>query len=319
MIFASSDDADTYLKISELQKDIEHYEKLSSQANIRTLDLSSLEAKINTELVQYLNSVDSGDYTAAHESAEDFRSSVTSKQIETGAQLDYSEKLASLKNELAALKSQNLSYSSVNSEKAGYFISGTDGYENTLSYDSIDLITSDDIKKAVASSADKTADGGVIGRIVSNFKWYILCVVDTEKTVNLKKGETLYVNFPYSGIEKLPVTLKSIGDRDGAETELVLMCDLMNDKLTDLRIEDIEIITSEYSGYKIKNSAIRTVDGEKGVYVVSGNLLSFKNVHILYAADEYSIVDNPEGESGYIKLYDKVVTKGVELYDNKLV
>ena len=129
----------------------------------------------------------------------------------------------------------------------------------------------------------------------------------------------MYVNFPYSGIEKLPVTLKSIGDRDGAETELVLMCDLMNDKLTDLRIEDIEIIISEYSGYKIKNSAIRTVDGEKGVYVVSGNLLSFKNVHILYAADEYSIVDNPEGESGYIKLYDKVVTKGVELYDNKLV
>ena len=196
MIFASSDDADTYLKISELQKDIEHYEKLSSQANIRTLDLSSLEAKINTELVQYLNSVDSGDYTAAHESAEDFRSSVTSKQIETGAQLDYSEKLASLKNELAALKSQNLSYSSVNSEKAGYFISGTDGYENTLSYDSIDSITSDDIKKAVASSADKTADGGVIGRIVSNFKWYILCVVDTEKTVNLKKGETLYKIVP---------------------------------------------------------------------------------------------------------------------------
>lgn len=319
MIFASSDDADKYLKISELQKDIEHYEKLSSQANIRTLDLSSLEAKINTELVQYLNSVDSGDYTSAHESAEDFRSSVTSKQIETGTQLDYSEKLASLKNELAALKSQNLSYSSVNSEKAGYFISGTDGYENTLSYDSIESITSDDIKKAVSSSSDKTAEGGVIGRIVSNFKWYILCVVDTEKTVNLKKGEILYVNFPYSGIEKLPVTLKSIGDRDGAETELVLMCDLMNDRLTDLRIEDIEIITSEYSGYKIKNSAIRTVDGEKGVYVVSGNLLSFKKVHILYAADEYSIVDNPEGESGYIKLYDKVVTKGVELYDNKLV
>ena len=67
MIFGSSDDADTYLKISELQKDIEHYEKLSSQANIRTLDLSSLEAKINTELVQYLNSVDSGDYTSSEE------------------------------------------------------------------------------------------------------------------------------------------------------------------------------------------------------------------------------------------------------------
>lgn len=319
MIFGSSNDADSYLRITELQKDIEHYEELGSQANIRTLDLTSLETKINTELVQYLNSVDTGDYASAGEYAEDFRSSLTSKQIETGTQLDYSEKLASLKNELATLKAQNLSYSSVTSEKAGYFISGSDGYENTLDYASIDSITADDIKKAVSAAPQNTADGGVIGRIVSNFKWYILCVVDSEKTVNLEKDETLYINFPYAGIEKLPVVLKSIGDRESGETELVFMCDLMNDRLTDLRIEDIEIITSEYSGLKIKNSAIRTVDGEKGVYVVSGNLLSFKKVHILYSTDEFSIVDNPDNESGYIKLYDKVVTKGVELYDNKLV
>ena len=93
----------------------------------------------------------------------------------------------------------------------------------------------------------------------------------------------------------------------------------MDESLADLRIEDIQIVTEEYTGYKIPNSAIRTVDGEKGVYVVRGNLLGFRKIHILYSTDSYSIVDNPDGESGYIKLYDKVVTKGVELYDNKLV
>ena len=93
----------------------------------------------------------------------------------------------------------------------------------------------------------------------------------------------------------------------------------MNENLADFRIEDVQIITKEYTGYKIKNSAIRTVDGVTGVYVVSGNLIGFRKVHIAYNDGEYSIVDNPDGESGFIRLYDEVVTKGVEMYDNKLV
>ena len=93
----------------------------------------------------------------------------------------------------------------------------------------------------------------------------------------------------------------------------------MNDSVSDIRIEDVQIITGEYSGYKISNSAIRTVDGVKGVYVVRGNLLGFRKINVLYSTDTFTIVNNPEGESDYIKLYDKVVTEGVELYDNKLV
>ena len=114
-------------------------------------------------------------------------------------------------------------------------------------------------------------------------------------------------------------TIYKLGDRTGKKTLVIIKCNLMNPSLADFRIEDIQIITKEYTGYKIKNSAIRTVDGETGVYVVSGNLIGFRKVHIAYNDGEYSIVDNPEGESGYIRLYDEVVTKGVELYDNKLI
>ena len=159
----------------------------------------------------------------------------------------------------------------------------------------------------------------VVGRVVSSFNWYVACVVPTEDTVNLTLNSTLYVNFPYEGIEKLPMNLYKIGSRDGKETMLILSSDLMNEQLADMRIEDIQIITEEHTGYKISNSAIRTVNGEKGVYVLRGNLIGFRKIHILYTTDEYTIVNNPQGESDYIKLYDKVVTKGVELYDNKLV
>ncbi len=318
MIFNDSDDANTYLKISELKKDIEHFEALNGQANIQAMDIKTLDSKINNKLTDYLNSVDTLDFSSANENADSLRDSLTSKQIATGNSLDYSKKLASLKNELEKLEKINLSYSEVKSQKAGYYISGSDGYENAVDFDKIDEITADDIKSAVKSSP-QTVDKNVAGRIIENFSWYILCVVDSDKTVSLKLGDTLYVNFPYSGIERLPVEVYKIGERSDGEAMLILKCELMNDSLTDFRIEDIQVIVSEYNGYKIKNSAIRTVDGQTGVYVVSGNLLGFRKVHIVYANDEYSIVNNPEGESGYIRLYDKVVTKGVELYDNKLV
>ena len=93
----------------------------------------------------------------------------------------------------------------------------------------------------------------------------------------------------------------------------------MNENLAGFRIEDIEIITDEYTGFKVPNSAIRTVDGEKGVYIIRGNLMGFRKVHILYSTDKFSLVDNPENSSDFIRLYDNVVTEGVELYDNKLI
>ncbi len=318
IVFNSSDDAASYLKISELEKNIEHYKELSGQANFQTMNVDSLNRKIENELVDFLEYRDTRDYDNAINSADIFRDSVTGKQIATGVTPDFSTELTQLQNELNALKSNDYSYKEVKTDNSGYYINGADGYEKTLLFNNIDKIELSDVKTAL-SAKPASVESDVVGRIVGSFTWYIVCAVPTEETVNLTLNNTLYLNFPYEGIEKLPVTLYKIGERGEKETMLILSCDLMNEQLSDLRIEDVQIITEEFTGYKISNSAIRTVDGEKGVYVVSGNLLGFRKIHILYSTDVFSIVDNPEGESDYIKLYDKVVTKGVELYDNKLL
>lgn len=318
MVFASSDDAVSYLKISELKKSIEHYEELSGQANLQSMNINSLDEKIDNELIDFMENRDSYNYTGAVEYANTFRDSLTGKQIATGEQLDFAEELANLKNELNQLQSAKYSFTEIKSDTPGYYISGSDGYEKLIDFSKIDELTPDLVEKAIKSKPSAVSED-VIGRVVESFKWYIVCSVDTDDTINLTYNKQVYVNFPYEGIEKLPVTLYKIGDRTGDKTLLVLSCDLMNDSLADLRIEEVQIITEEYEGYKIPNSAIRTVDGVKGVYVVRGNLLGFRKVHIVYSTDSYTLVNNPEGDSDYIKLYDKVVTKGVELYDNKLV
>ncbi len=318
IIFNSQNDASSYLKISELEKSIAHYEELSGQANFQAVNMDTLNQKINNELVDFLEYRDSNQLKNSVSCAEIYRDSLTGKQIATGTVLDFSEQLANLKNELSQLQQTKYSYTEIKSDSAGYFINGSDGYENALDFSKIDELDLKTVETALKSKPQAVANN-VIGRVVGSFEWYIVCSVPTEDTVNLTVNDTLYVNVPYEGIEKLPVTLYKVGERGEERTMLILSCNQMNETLADLRLEDIQIITEEYSGYKISNSAIRTVDGVKGVYVVRGNLLGFRKIHIVHSEDNFTIVDNPDGDSDYIKQYDEVVIKGVELYDNKLV
>ncbi len=318
IIFDDEKAASVYLRKSELQKEIDHYNELNGQANLHAVNMDSLDEKISKELASYLEAVDTLDFSSAIQKAEDFRNSVTSKQISTGSTLDYSKKLTELQKEFKKLNNKNYSYNEIRSKESGYYIEGADGYEDTVPFDKIDDITADDIKTAIKSSPEKISKD-VKGRTVSSFDWYICCVVKSEQMVNLKSDQPLYVNFPFAGVEKLPVDIYKIGEKSDKETLLILKCSLMNEILADLRIEDIEIVTDEYNGLKIKSSAVRTVDGQTGVYVQCGNLINFRKIHIVYSGKDYSIVDNPDAESGYIRLYDSVVVKGVEMYDNKLV
>ena len=100
MVFKSSDDAVSYLKISELEKNIAHYEELSGQANFQTMNIESLTDKIDNELIDFLEARDNRHYDVAIERADVFRDSLTGKQIATGSSLDFSKQLATLKNEL---------------------------------------------------------------------------------------------------------------------------------------------------------------------------------------------------------------------------
>ena len=318
IIFNSQDDASAYLKISELRKSAEHYKELSGQANFQSVNIDSLNVKINDELTEFLESRDKNEQIDAVSNAEKLMDTLTGKQIATGTAMDFSKQLAAINSQLSELEKTEYTYTEIKSNSSGYYINGSDGYENTIDFskiDEIDLKTAENAIKAKPQSIPQ----GAIGRVVGSFEWYIVCSVPTDKTVDLTVGKTFYVNIQYKGIERLPVTLYKVGERTEDNTMLILSCNLMNESLADLRCEDIQLITEEYTGYKISNSAIRTVDGVKGVYVVRGNLLGFRKIHIVYSTDKFTIVDNPEGDSGYIRQYDEVVTKGVELYDNKLV
>jgi NADH dehydrogenase/NADH:ubiquinone oxidoreductase subunit G len=155
VVFDSVEDASSFLQVQEIKKEIAHYEYISGQANVQTLNIDSLTKKIDSELTDYLKSVDNGDYKKAISKSALFRDSVIGKQIATGTHLDFNEKLEALKKDLDELQSEKYSYTEIKAEEAGYFISGSDGYEDLIDYNDIDNLTNENVEKALKAKPSK--------------------------------------------------------------------------------------------------------------------------------------------------------------------
>ena len=78
---------------------------------------------------------------------------------------------------------------------------------------------------------------------------------------------------------------------------------------------DLGTTKSQWSKDK-QRGTIRNVTFD-GVYVLSGMQISFVPVEVLYYSDSY-IICKKDNEGG-LKLYDRVVVKGKNLYDGKII
>jgi hypothetical protein len=92
----------------------------------------------------------------------------------------------------------------------------------------------------------------------------------------------------------------------------------MNGELSCIRTQPTEVILSSCSGLRISSAAVRTVDGQKGVYILRGTQLKFVPIKLLYTGNGFIVCEMSE-ESDGLRLYDDVVVGGKDLYDGKVV
>ena len=100
---------------------------------------------------------------------------------------------------------------------------------------------------------------------------------------------------------------------------LILRCNEMNSELASVRTADVTVIKSEHSGIMVKAEAMRIVEGKTGVYVVSGLEAKFVEADIIFSGDDYHICAPNTSDSSKLRLYDKIIVKGRNLYDGKII
>ncbi|MDO5449212.1 MAG: HlyD family efflux transporter periplasmic adaptor subunit, partial [Clostridia bacterium] len=258
--------------------------------------------------------------TLLDDTLNDFRNQVVTKQIATGNNIDFKSRLESLQVKYDNLSKKSTKHTDVVSKSSGYYIGYADGYENVVNFDEISKISIDDIRKALETEP-KEVPSGVIGKVVTEFTWYFLSVLETEKVGSLKVGKTVTVVLPFSAVNTIQAKVYAMNEnKETGEVALVLACDIMNQDVASLRIENAQIVTSSYTGIKVPAASIRVNDdGEKGVFVMSGNIAKFKKINIVYTEDDYILSKAEDGADGYVSLYDNIITGGKDLYDGKVI
>lgn len=322
-VFDSEAAASRYAELNKVEENLARYNRLNQQKGTYAVNLNALGKRISQDVIDLAEMVDSGDLTDMQDQVYDIRDQILARQIATGETVALDNKVTELTSRQKSLSNKADGYDTLVSENSGFFIDSVDGYELATKYDKVSKLTPEDIEKLLKSDPDEVSDK-VIGKVSTNFDWYLLCSLDADTAKTLKKGETVTIDLPYSAVRSVTATVASKSKADKKDNvAVVFKCNRMNSYIASLRKEEGQIILKTYTGLKIPADAVRTsADGKEGVYVLEGNIARFKQLRTVYSEDDYIISSETpqEGETGdYVSLYDAVILGGKDLYDGKIV
>ena len=318
LIFSDPESADNYAKMQELASQIARYQKLASQSDNYIFNIEDLDHYIDVAAVDLVTTIDEKDFANLPEKIYDFRNQAVTRQIATGTNLDFKARLASLQTQYDALVKKDTTHTSIKAADSGYFVEGSDGYEQAVDIKQVKNLTVGQVEKLMKAKPS-APPAGCIGKIITEFNWYLICNIDNDLIGDLKVGKTITVNLPFASINTVTAEVIAINENGKKQAAVILECNLMNSKISSLRMETAELVVGSYTGLKVPSSAVRVdKEGNKGVFVKVGNTAKFRKLEIIYTADEYVLTASGKGEE-YVRMYDDIILKGKDLYDGKAI
>ncbi len=313
----SSESASIILsEIEKVENKIKNVESIMSINNIEASNLDAANSNVSVSLNNLIKSSAFGDFNDVTDLSEALLASVNRRQALLGETADFEAQLTLLNTQLSELKNslQN-PISEITATESGYFLSVTDGYESALDIEDLSNVT----PSFLDNLSKKDSEKNVIGKIVSDYEWYIAAKVTLNQSLNFKEGDSLTLYTSIKSAPRLPVTVKKINISDnGTDAVIIFACSNMNSELASMRSGPVTVVSREYSGLKISKKALRVVDSVRGVYVVSGMQIKFVPVDIIHSTDDYILCEKSDND-GSLRLYDQVVVRGKNLYDGKII
>ncbi len=314
-VFANDEDAGKYVELNRINEEIIRFSNIAEAEKLNIRDMTSYNETTNETFLTLVETIADGNFSEISEYAYSVRDRETSRQVSLGYDVDTSEILSSLRTEASSLSSSEPSY--LIADNTGYYINSTDGYENTLKYSDVLNLTVTDIEKALTAKADETKISES-GKLVNNFNWYVVAVVERNDVDDVVVGDSLTVRFTDSASDDVKMTVAAINSDSDGKVALILKSNSITAGTSQMRIENAEIILKTISGYKIPKTALRTVDGINGVYIKRGNLINFRRITTLYTGDDYVIARTYEAENASYEEEIEEIEAEKRLYKSQL-
>lgn len=333
-VYSSGHGVDLQNDLTRLNEQIEILENSAVDTTRLTTDVSKIDNKIYQDLIEVKRLALSGNLGLAHTYKKQIQTNFNKRRLITASENDYSAKIQTLiqkKNQLTATLQDPLC--TVYAETPGYFSTLLDGYETVFTPEVLNGLTVDGFN-ALITRPKAASDPLAIGKVVTDFEWYILCAVDKAEAADLRAGRSYDLSLFYSASASLDGVLqKKIEQTDTDTVILQFLIEKVPQDFDYTRQQAIKIAKRTYSGLRVPRGALRIIDGQMGVYVLNGNTVKFKKIDVVFSTDsEYlsreftSVYQSTEEykESGknakeYLSRYDQIITEGKDLYVGKIL
>ena len=319
MTFNSAEEAQEYSHYLELQKQLEYYENIEEQTVGQVANVETLDSEIGEKVDEYIRCISRGGTDAAVEKGSEVNDSILRRQMIIGENVDLVSIIQNLRQQAQEFSvSKPAGY--ITTDTSGVFSGYTDGLENAIDYEKAEEMSLKDVKKALRDFDSASSGDGYLGKLVTSYKWYFMCVVSSDEVMDLEDGDRVQVALKDSDDTVISMQIVSgaqpeVGQK---ETALILKSSAMDSKLASIRKENIEIRINSKEGIKVPASALHVEDGKKGVYALISSQIRFREAEVIYSDDDYVLLAfDPDNSSG-IRLYDKIITQGKGLSDGRV-
>lgn len=292
-------------------------------------DTSVIDARIWQLYYLMQEHLDRGDIEYVMHKKDEYLTLLNKRRVVTQTVVNYDSQIEELRQERNALTASLTNVSEVlRAPEPGYFYSTVDGCETIFTPGVLESLSVDSFERLIEteplSPDEKTSKGYPVGKLVTDYVWSIACEADGEQLRQFSQSDSYQIRFPYNGDAVLSMTLKRVlPDRENERAVLVFETNVMPENFNYLRMQAVQVVRSEYKGYRVPLSAVRVVNGVQGVYIRVGNYIRFRKIKTVFETDGVLLVapydSERENAAEYLSEGDLIITKGKNLYDGKAI
>lgn len=325
-IYQSNGTEDTETHISSIETQMAILQNSTPSGDAALSDSSSIDADIEALYYTMQTKLEEGDLDYIYRRKDEFLTLLNKRAMIIDPGNSYADLISQLQSEKDSLTSSfgGVAETVYNADAGGYFYSDVDGYESIFTVSAVESFNLEDYYSIIERSPD-AAVSGAVAKVATSYEWYIACEVPAIQQQYFTVGKNYDIAFPYSGGQVLPMEIhRIVADSESENVVLVFKTGHVPEDFNYLRKQTVEIVQQSYTGYRVPVSAVRMVDQRQGVYIKSGNVVVFKEIVPLVEIDGYFIVEeqdklNDANHEAKLGMYDLVIVKGKNLYENKII
>lgn len=294
-------------RLSRLKKVLSDLRRAQSPGTTNYVQAETLRSKIEGYYLNVTNLIHEKNYSSLISESDDLLYTMNIYNIVTGNEDNFKSAIKQIKSEINELKIKiEDPLDSIKSNGSGYFVKSVDGYESSVSYDDLENMSTDELKKLF--DKEPVVPENAVGKLMKNYQWKFMGIIKNTNKFLINDGLSIRFN---SSNKVYDVTVDSIKSIDGTDTSIVILsCNELDETVLENRFDNAELIFDEYTGVKVPREAIRFQGQQKGTYVMLGQQIIFKKIDVIYEGDDYVLSKNTSDDS-YLLLYDQILLEGV--------